>query len=177
MLMTAEEYVAENSHVPACYNALGDVCVIFEHTESGYDIKFYCEIPNVLEAKSVVHCSTSEMFLSEFNEMKPVIDKWFVQLKKIYDSNINLVKELTNEIDVDSLDKYIETPLRLSIGYTTISLGSYNGELIGFISDFRTDTFKTVILTEDNVREIMELNKEQNDYIKSINDEIEELCE
>ena len=68
MLMTAEEYIAENSHVPACYNALGDVCVIFEHTESGYDIKFYCEIPNVLEAKSVVHCSTSEMFLSEFNE-------------------------------------------------------------------------------------------------------------
>lgn len=177
MLMTAEEYVAENSHVPACYNALGDVCVIFEHTESGYDIKFYCEIPNVLEAKSVVHCSTSEMFLSEFNEMKPVIDKWFVQLKKIYDSNINLVNSLTNEIDVDSLDKYIETPLRLSIGYTTISLGGYNGELIGFISDFRTDTFKTVILTEDNVREIMELNKEQNDYIKSINDEIEELCE
>jgi hypothetical protein len=177
MLMTAEEYVAENSHVPACYNALGDVCVIFEHTESGYDIKFYCEIPNVLEAKSVVHCSTSEMFLSEFNEMKPVIDKWFVQLKKIYDSNISLVNSLTNEIDVDSLDKYIDTPLRLSIGYTTISLGGYNGELIGFISDFRTDTFKTVILTEDNVREIMELNKEQNDYIKSINDEIEELCE
>lgn len=177
MLMTAEEYVAENSHVPACYNALGAVCVIFEHTESGYDIKFYCEIPNVLEAKSVVHCSTSEMFLSEFNEMKPVIDKWFVQLKKIYDSNISLVNSLTNEIDVDSLDKYIDTPLRLSIGYTTISLGGYNGELIGFISDFRTDTFKTVILTEDNVREIMELNKEQNDYIKSINDEIEELCE
>lgn len=177
MLMTAEEYLAENSHVPACYNALGDVCVIFEHTESGYDIKFYCEIPNVLEAKSVVHCSTSEMFLSEFNEMKPVIDKWFVQLKKIYDSNISLVNSLTNEIDVDSLDKYIDTPLRLSIGYTTISLGGYNGELIGFISDFRTDTFKTVILTEDNVREIMELNKEQNDYIKSINDEIEELCE
>ena len=177
MLMTAEEYVAENSHVPACYNALGDVCVIFEHTESGYDIKFYCEILNVLEAKSVVHCSTSEMFLSEFNEMKPVIDKWFVQLKKIYDSNISLVNSLTNEIDVDSLDKYIDTPLRLSIGYTTISLGGYNGELIGFISDFRTDTFKTVILTEDNVREIMELNKEQNDYIKSINDEIEELCE
>lgn len=177
MLMTAEEYVAENSHVPACYNALGDVCVIFEHTESGYDIKFYCEIPNVLEAKSVVHCSTIEMFLSEFNEMKPVIDKWFVQLKKIYDSNISLVNSLTNEIDVDSLDKYIDTPLRLSIGYTTISLGGYNGELIGFISDFRTDTFKTVILTEDNVREIMELNKEQNDYIKSINDEIEELCE
>ena len=177
MLMTAEEYVAENRHVPACYNALGDVCVIFEHTESGYDIKFYCEIPNILEAKSVVHCSTSEMFLSEFNEMKPVIDKWFVQLKKIYDSNISLVNSLTNEIDVDSLDKYIDTPLRLSIGYTTISLGGYNGELIGFISDFRTDTFKTVILTEDNVREIMELNKEQNDYIKSINDEIEELCE
>lgn len=177
MLMTAEEYVAENSHVPACYNALGDVCVIFEHTESGYDIKFYCEIPNVLEAKSVVHCSTSEMFLSEFNEMKPVIDKWFVQLKKIYDSNISLVNSLTNKIDIDSIDKYIETPLRLSIGYTTISLGSSNGELIGFISDFRTDTFKTVILTEDNVREIMELNKEQNDYIKSINDEIEELCE
>lgn len=177
MLMTAEEYVAENSHVPACYNALGDVWVIFEHTESGYDIKFYCEIPNVLETKSVVHCSTSEMFLSEFNEMKPVIDKWFVQLKKIYDSNISLVNSLTNEIDVDSLDKYIDTPLRLSIGYTTISLGSYNEELIGFISDFRTDTFKTVILTEDNVREIMELNKEQNDYIKSMNDEIEELCE
>lgn len=177
MLMTVEEYVAENSHVPACYNALGDVCVIFEHTESGYDIKFYCEIPNVLEAKSVVHCSTSEMFLSEFNEMKPVIDKWFVQLKKIYDSNISLVNSLTNKIDIDSIDKYIETPLRLSIGYTTISLGSSNGELIGFISDFRTDTFKTVILTEDNVREIMELNKEQNDYIKSINDEIEELCE
>ena len=106
MLMNAEEYVAENSHVPACYNALGDVCVIFEHTESGYDIKFYCEIPNVLETKSVVHCSTSEMFLSEFNEMKPVIDKWFVQLKKIYDSNISLVNSLTNEIDVDSLDKY-----------------------------------------------------------------------
>ena len=177
MLMTAEEYVAENSHVPACYNALGDVCVIFEHTESGYDIKFYCEIPNVLETKSAVHCSTSERFLTEFKEMKPVIDKWFVQLKKIYDSNINLVNSLTNEIDVDSLDKYIDTPLRLSIGYTTISLGGYNGELIGFISDFRTDTFKTVILTEDNVREIMELNKEQNDYIKSINDEIEELCE
>lgn len=177
MLMTVEEYVAENSHVPACYNALGDVCVIFEHTESGYDIKFYCEIPNVLKAKSVVHCSTSEMFLSEFNEMKPVIDKWFVQLKKIYDSNISLVNSLTNKIDIDSIDKYIETPLRLSIGYTTISLGSSNGELIGFISDFRTDTFKTVILTEDNVREIMELNKEQNDYIKSINDEIEELCE
>lgn len=98
-------------------------------------------------------------------------------VKKIYDSNINLVNSLTNEIDVDSLDKYIETPLRVYIGYTTISLGSYKGELIGFISDFRTDTFKTVILTEDNVREIMELNKEQNDYIKSINDEIEELCE
>lgn len=109
--------------------------------------------------------------------MKPVIDKWFVQLKKIYDSNINLVNSLTNEIDVDSLDKCVETPLRVNIGYTTISLGSYGGELIGFISDFRTDTFKTVILTEDNVREIMELNKEQNDYIKSINDEIEELCE
>ena len=177
MLMTAEEYVAENSHVPACYNALGDVCVIFEHTESGYDIKFYCEIPNVLETESVAHCSTSERFLIEFKEMKPVIDTWFVQLKKIYDSNINLVNSLTNIIDVDSLDKYIETPLRVSIGYTTISLGSYKGELIGFISDFRTDTFKTVILTEDNVREIMELNKEQNDYIKSINDEIEELCE
>ena len=177
MLMTAEEYVAENSHVPACYNALGDVCVIFEHTESGYDIKFYCEIPNVLETKSVVHCSTSERFLITFKEMKPVIDKWFVQLKKIYVSNINLVNSLTNIIDVDSIDKYIETPLRVSIGYTTISLGSYNGELVGFISDFRTDTFKTVILTEENVREIMELYKEQNDYIKSINDEIEELCE
>ena len=177
MLMTAEEYVVENSHVPACYNALGDVCVIFEHPETGYDIKFYCEIPNVLETKSVVHCSTGEMFLIKFKEMKPVIDKWFVQLKKIYDSNVNLVNSLTNEIDVDSLDKYIETPLRVYIGYTTISLGSYMGELIGFISDFRTDTFKTVILTEENVREIMELNKEQNDYIKSINDEIEELCE
>lgn len=176
MLMTAEEYVVENSHVPTCYNALGDVCVIFEHPETGYDIKFYCEIPNVLETKSVVHCSTGEIFLTKFKEMKPVIDKWFVQLKKIYDSNVNLVNSLTNEIDVDSLDKYIETPLRVYIGYTTISLGSYRGELIGFISDFRTDTFKTVILTEDNVREIMELNKEQNDYIKSINDEIEELC-
>lgn len=174
--MTAEEYVAENSKVPACYNALGNVCVIFEHTESGYNIKFYCEIPNVLETKSVVHCSTSEMFLIRFKEMKPVIDKWFVQLKKIYDSNINLVNSLTNEIDVDSIDKYIETPLRVEIGYTTISLGSYNSELIGFISDFREDVFKTVILTEDNVREIMELDKEQNDYIKSMSEEIEELC-
>lgn len=82
MLMTAEEYVAENRHVPACYNALGDVCVIFEHTDTGYDIKFYCEIPNVLETKSVVHCSTSERFLIEFKEMKPIIDTWFVQLKR-----------------------------------------------------------------------------------------------
>lgn len=176
MLITAEEYVAENSKVPACYNAIGNVCVIFEHTESGYNIKFYCEIPNVLETKSVVHCSTSEMFLIRFKEMKPVIDKWFVQLKKIYESNINLVNSLTHEIDVDSIDKYIKTPLRVEIGYTTISLGSYNSELIGFISDFREDVFKTVILTEDNVREIMELDKEQNDYIKSMSEEIEELC-
>lgn len=176
MLMNAEEYVAENSKVPACYNALGNVCVIFEHAESGYDIKFYCEIPNVLETRNIVHCSTSDTFLSIFKEMQPIIDKWFVQLKKIYDSNIKLINSLTNVIDVDSLDKYIDTPLRVEIGYTTISLGSYNGELIGFISDFREDMFKTVILTEDNVREIMELDKEQNDYIKSMSEEIEELC-
>jgi hypothetical protein len=176
MLMTAEEYVAENSKVPACYNALGDVCVIFEHTDSGYDIKFYCEIPNVLETKSVVHCSTSEMFLSNFNEMKPVIDKWFTQLKKIYDSNINLVNSLTNEIDVDSLNKYINPTLRMDVGFTHFELGGYDGRLICFISNCREDIHKIVYLTEGEVVEVVNLHKEWDNCVMETSDKFESLC-
>ena len=35
MLMNAEEYVAENSYVPSCYNSLGGVYVLFGYSETG----------------------------------------------------------------------------------------------------------------------------------------------
>lgn len=175
MLMNAEEYVAENSKVPACYNALGNACVLFEHTESGYDIKFCFEAPNI-NTRDIVHCDTSKEFLNMFNYLKPTIDEWFTKLREIYETNVNLIKSLTNVIDDDSIDRYIETPIIVTVGHTTISLGSYKGELIGFISDYREDMFKTVILTEDSVREIMALDKEWNDYIKLMSEEVEEIC-
>lgn len=176
MLMTAEEYVAENSHVPACYNALGDVGVLFEHTDTGYDIRFYCDISNVFHTKTVIHCETGEEFLYRFNKIQQDIDDCFIELRKIYASSITLINSLSNIIDVDTLDRYINTTTSMEIGYTHFELGEYNGEIVCFISNCREDIYETAFLTEQETVDITNLHKEWNDCVTKVSEKFETLC-
>lgn len=176
MLMNAEEYVAENSYVPACYNSLGGVYVLFDHLETGYDITLGCEIINYFDSKYVIQCTTSKDFLYRFDKIKQDVDDCFTKLRKIYDSSVNLVNSLTNEIDVDSLNKYINPTLNLDIGFTRINLGSHDGRLICFISNCREDIYKTVYLTEKEAVEVVNLHKEWGNCVVKTSDKFESFC-
>jgi len=174
--MNAEEYVAENSKVPACYNALGDVGVLFEHTDTGYDIRLYCDISNVFHNKTVIHCGTSDEFLTRFSRIQQDIDDCFIELRKIYDSSITLINSLSNIIDVDTLDRYIKTTINMEIGFTHFELGEYNGEIVCFISNCREDIHKMVYLTEEEAVEIENLHKEWGNCVTKVSEKFETLC-
>lgn len=176
MLMTAEEYVAENSYVPACYNSLSGVYVLFDHSETGYDIKLGCEIINYFDSKHVIQCTTSKDFLYRFDTIKQDVDDCFTKLRKIYDSSVNLINSLSNEIDVDSLNKYINPTLRMDVGFTHFELGGYDGRLICFISNCREDIYKVVYLTEEEAVELVNLHKEWGNCVIETNDKFESLC-
>lgn len=176
MLMTAEEYVAENSYVPACYNSLGGVYVLFDHSETGYDIKLGCQIINYFDSKHIAHCNTRKDFLYKFDSMKQDVDDCFVKLRKIYDSGVNLINSLSDEIDVDSLNKYINPTLNLDMGFTRINLGSHDGRLICFISNCHEDIYKTVYLTEGEAVEVVNLHKEWGNCVMETSDKFESLC-
>lgn len=176
MLMNAEEYVAENSYVPACYNSLGGVYVLFDHLETGYDIILGCEIINYFDSKYVIQCTTSKDFLYRFDKIKQDVDDCFVKLRKIYDSSIDLINSFSNEINVDSLDKYINQTLTLDMGFTRINLGSHDGRLICFISNCREDIYKTVYLTEEEAVEVVNLHKEWGNCVMETSDKFESLC-
>ena len=176
MLVSPEEYVKENSNVPNCYNALGDVGILFEHTDTGYDIRFYCDISNVFHNKTVIHCKTSDEFLHEFNKIQQDVDDCFIELRKIYDSSINLINSLSNIIDVDTLNRYINTTITIEIGYTHFELGEYNDEIVCFISNCREDIHKMVYLTEQEVVEIENLHKEWGNCVTKVSEKFETLC-
>lgn len=176
MLMNAEEYVAENSYVPACYNSLGGVYVLFDHLETGYDITLGCEIINYFDSKYVIQCTTSKDFLYRFDKIKQDVDDCFVKLRKIYDSSIDLINSFSNEINVDSLDKYINQTLTMDMGFTRINLGSHDGRLICFISNCREDIYKTVYLTEEEAVEVVNLHKEWGNCVMETSDKFESLC-
>lgn len=176
MLMTATEYVAENSCVPACYNSIGGVYVLFDHSETCYDIKLGCQIINYFDSKHVIQCTTSKDFLHRFGMMKQDIDDCFTKLRKIYDSSIDLINSFSNEIDVNSLDKYINPTLKIEVGHTYFDLGSHDGRLICFISNCREGVYKTVYLTEEEAVEVVNLHKEWGNCVMETSDKFESLC-
>ena len=180
MLMSAEEYVAENSNVPACYDSIGGVCIIFTHTKDKYVVEFLCDIYKVIKDGCYARYDTKQDFLDGFNKVKPEIDECFTNLRRIKRECLDFVYRILGRkhdlLASHEIDRYLETSRDIEIGFTNIQVCKYVNNTVIFVSDYRENLFFVAKISDEDVEKLDKLNAKWLKEVERTNNKFREIC-